>query len=388
MYTVKLDVRIKSLSPAWGDKLCVIVDGSNRYYYYLYRNSSNDLYLAYSTDGMTWTSEKLLIKAASPSSMANAASMTIDHANKKLYIVYEDAQVGDSNIVAVDVDCTTPTTPSLGTPQTISVLATNYQAPVCALGYDGGLHVGVTRFDYGGFKSNYYAVKSGISAGEPDLTSWSAIHSIGNNNSSDYYGMMKIVAHPLENRLVMLLGYYNSDLYRSLNTTGTYDGWMTMADTGSTITGYWHSNFTDSLTSCLLDMATIPTWGDAYFGICRISNYYTLYIYDFDGDTGTGSMPLSSQVNVSSKSSTYKDVGVTAIAYPGDFFGYLFFIDFDSGYTELYCTSYSYAEDSYTASSSINSHAGSFDDRSISTIRNSPLGLAPSEIIVGALIEV
>lgn len=392
MDIIKSGVRKRCLLPAQGKKLCVFLVGSNIYYYFLYRNTARDLYLAYSTDGNTWDNEKLLVKLATGSSIANSASLAADIINRKIYIAYEEKTLVGQDIKIVEIDCTVPNSPSMGTHYTISGYATNYTLPVCALGYDGGLHVGALRFDFGGYRTQYYVAKSGISLGLPDLSSWSSIYNIGHCNHATYYGSLRLLSHPGMNRLVAVCLTYTtaptSTISRSLNTTGLWNGWAALATFGlATTTG--SNDYNTMYTKVLVDIATISGWGDAGFIQYKVASPYGEFgIYDFDGDTGgVGTFRTVKGTFTGSGS----DVGICGIIYPGDFHLHCFHKNNGFGTNLFQHFSYSVTEDIANTGGTLHTGgAGSpgSEDRGVVTVVLLPDGISPSQIRSGYMVGV
>lgn len=351
MANINTNTRERCLYPGTGQHCCVIKDGSNTYYYVVYRDYAKRIYLAYSNDiGITWDNAKLLIKDVT-SSITTCSSIALDHANKKIYVVYVDSAISGTTIKVVTVDCTIPTSPTLGTEYNISAYATDYDMPVCALGVDGGLHVGAHRFDFGGFATNYYSIKSGIAAGQPDLTSWSSVYNIGNTGHASYYGCMRIIAHPDNNRLVALFPVWTAStvvyLNRSLNTTGTWNGWMSPAIYFSGSFSYIPAltTYLQAIEHNLYSMSVISGWNYAYVGILLLGTTGANgHVYDFMGDIGVGIVtPVVSFSLNTNPVTAINDITVSGNAYPGDYHGHFFFNNTAASST-TYNRSYSFSE--------------------------------------------
>lgn len=363
---IKSDVRRRCLAPATGQHICVIYDSGNTYYYAVYRNKLKSVYLAYSTDAVNWTAEKLLI-LESGSTVVGGVSLALDHTNKEIYVVFSELSMTSSDIRVIPVNCSTPASPSLGSKYTVTGYSDHYHMPVCALGIDGGLHVGAIRYDFGGVTTNYYVIKSGISSGEPDLTSWSAIHNVGDVNHASWYGSMKIVAHPDENKIVIFCPnfFINMRLGRSFNPTGAWDGWMAIAPGTHAMRAF--TTYLDSVLCQTYDLGVITGWDDAMLVTHFSSGWIYAYTYTFTTDTGMGNIPYERVVDVTGGAisvTSDNDVSVAACLYPGDKHFHFFFEGYNTHI--LYNTSYSYFESQLTGRVTI--ETGTYDPSCLTSV--------------------
>lgn len=364
---ITTNMRKRCLTPATGQHLGIIYDSGNPYYYVVYKNRFKSAYLAYSTDGITWTAEKLLIKAAGLT-VVYGISLALDHTNKKIYAVYSEVGVSGSDIKVAVIDCSTPSNPVLGSEYIVTGYSNYYDMPVCALGVDGGLHVGAIRYNFGGVTTNYYVVKSGITAVQPNLTSWSSVFSLGHNNHVTNFGNMKIAAHPDNNKLVVFC-IVGTQLSRSVNSTGAWNGWTVLdnlctgADTLNPPTTYG-----DSIITQPYDICMVSGWNYAYMIHQHSTSTLLGRIYDFMGDTGIGDVIsyFTIQSGINPAMTYYNDVGVAACRYPGDYHAHFFYEMFGST-RALYSSSYSYSE-VYLTPSAVLIETGVYDPSCITSV--------------------
>lgn len=390
MFQVRENVNFyEALVPASGQHLLLIPKSGTNYWYALYMDAGYDIWLSWSTDGTTWTpGNRVSVATSDDTYLMQGASMCADYSNNQIYVGYEYADTTNYyiDVVQVDVD-SAPTSPSVGTAQNIANLD-DYHAPVCDLATDGGLWVGAVSMDIAPSDlSQYYVIKSGISVGEPDLTSWSSAFNVDSCNSTTKYGSMRLFCNKNTNRIVVFFidwgGGATPNIYRSINVDGVWNNWTAGQDVGLNAEPVALNTWNDCLTKTWMDLSQVPGDSDAW---CLFADYTAsvngceLWTYDFSADDGTGTFAARGgcvQKFDLGSTSFYNGVALCAILAPGDTHVHCFYKDQDN---DICYIGHSEGDDTET-SITVLAAGSSTENKSLDTVPYAPSGTSQSDVI-------